>query len=226
MVRHVIRSRLGPIVSLAMGCAVCLSVGLRSAVTRVDSNHDGRMDIWEYHDGPLGTHTKFVEDTDFDGRADRISSFVEGALRRESDADLDGWLDQVEEFDVDGNRTRTVRDTDHDGTADLLLLYKDGVEIYSQRGGFNQRAGNLPSQQGSSLVDPFENETAVRVVSRRVPSLAGLASRSKPCALALGRASPSLRTAPLVSAVLTLRLQFDPRRLFPRGPPASDFVVL
>jgi hypothetical protein len=220
------RSRLGALVLPALGGALCLWIGLRPTVTTVDRNGDGRVDLWEYHDGPFGTVTKIVEDTNFDGRPDRFSYIVDGVLRRESDANFDGRVDQVEECDVDGNRTRTVRDTDRDGIADLLILYRDGVPVYSQRADADQLATRVPSQHGGSLVDPFLNETTISRVSRKVDPLAGFTSRLKLYTSAPCRGSPSFRTTLRISAILTERPQVNSRQLFPRGPPASDSAPL
>jgi len=67
MFRVVTPHRLGVCALLALGGALCLWVGLRPTVTMVDRDHDGRIDVWEYHVGPFGSLTKIVEDTNFDG---------------------------------------------------------------------------------------------------------------------------------------------------------------
>ena len=211
---------------LAFAGAFCLELGLRPTLTTFDRNDDGRADVWEYHDGPFGTLSKIVEDTNFDGRQDRVSYVVAGSLRRETDTNFDGRVDQVEEFDVDSNRTRTVRDTDHDGTADVLVLYQDGVPIYTQRAGAVARPATLSSQHGHSFIDPFEGETTVRREVRGDDSLAGLSSRAKLYLLAPSRASPARATPVRVFTVLNSSSHFDPRPLFPRGPPASDSTLL
>jgi hypothetical protein len=195
-------------------------------VTTVDRNDDGRIDVWEYHDGPFGTLTKIVEDTNFDGRPDRFSYIVGGTLRRESETNFDGHVDQIEEFDVDGNRTRTIRDTDHDGTADLLVLYRDGVPVYAKRASAGALAANVRSQLGNSLIDPFEGETTVHREIRKVDSVQGPISRSKPYGLAPCRGSPSVGTPVRVFTILRSSPQIDPGPLIPRGPPASDSALL
>ena len=214
------------IVLLALAGTLCLRLGLRPTLTTLDRNYDGRADVWEYHDGPFGTLSKIVEDTNFDGRPDRVSFVVAGRLRRESDTNFDGRVDQVEQFDVDGNRTRTVRDTDHDGTTDILVLYQDGVPVYTQRASAVARSATLPSQHGHSLVDPFEYETTVRREVRKDDSLAGLSPRSKLYRLTPSRASPACATPVRVCTVLKSSSHFDPRPLFPRGPPASNSTLL
>ena len=218
--------RIAAFAPLAFAGALCLWVGLRPTVTTIDRNHDGRIDVWEYHDGPFGTVTKIVEDTNFDGRPDRFSYIAGGRLRRESDTNFDDRVDQIEEFDADGNRTRTVKDTDHDGTADLLVLYRDGAPIYSERASAGARAANTPSRRGNSLIDPFEHETTVRPEIRKVASLLGLISRSKLDGPASSRASPSGDSPVRVFTILRSSSEFDPGPLVPRGPPVSESVWL
>jgi hypothetical protein len=145
--------------------------------------------------------------------------------RRESDTNFDGRVDTIEEF-VHGNLTRMVTDTDFDGTADLLVLYSDGIPVYSQRASASQLAATLPSQEGSSLLDPFEHETAIRQATRNLEPLAGLPTSSKLDTLPHSRALPSFHSTRRVSSLLTPSSQVDPRQLFPRGPPASDSALL
>ena len=214
------------LLALALAGALCLRLGVRPTLTTLDRNHDGRADVWEYHDGPLGTLSQIVEDTNFDGRPDRFSYVVAGGLRRESDTNFDGRVDQVEAFDVEGNRTRTVTDTDHDGTIDILVLYQDGIPVYAQRASAVATSATLSSQHGHSFVDPFEGETTVRREIRKDDSPAGLGSRSKLYLLAPSRASPACAAPVRVRTVLKSSSCFDPCSLFPRGPPASDSTLL
>jgi hypothetical protein len=219
MFRGVDRLRLCAFALLTLAGAWCVWFGLHPTVTMIDQNNDGRIDVWEYHDGPFGTVTKIVEDTNFDGRPDRFSYIAGGVLRRESDTNFDDRVDQIEEFDVDGDRTRTVRDTDHDGIADLLVLYRDGVPVYAQRAGAGAVVANVPTQQGNSLIDPFENETRVCGKARKVESLTALLSRSKLYDLAPCRGSPCVGNPVRVFTLLSSSSQFDPGPLVPRGPP-------
>jgi hypothetical protein len=200
MFRVVTPHRLGVCALLALGGALCLSIGLRPTVTTVDRNDDGRIDVWEYHDGPFGSVTKIVEDTNFDGRPDRFSYIIGGTLRRESD-------------------------TNHDGTADLLILYRDGVPVYAKRASPGTLAANVRSQHGNSLIDPFETETTVRCEVRKVDSPAGLMSSSRLYGLAPCRGSPSAGTSVRLLTVRKSTSQFDSAGLVPRGPPASDSAL-
>ena len=118
--------------------------------------------------------TKITEHTSFDGRPDRFSCLVDGRLRWESDTNLDGHVDQIDDFDADGYRTRTVRDTDHDGIADLLVLYRDGAPVYTTRASTSALAASPPSQHGNSLNDPFARETRVVEKVKKLDPLAGL----------------------------------------------------
>jgi hypothetical protein len=214
------------LVLVALGAALCVWIGLRSTVTTVDRNSDGRIDVWEYHDGPFGALSQVVEDRNFDGRPDRISSFVGGTLRRRSDTSFDGRVHQVDEFDGDGNATRTVRDTDDDGIADLLVLYRDGVPVYAQRASASALAANLSSHHGIPLSDPFERERTVRRDTRKDATPTGLGLHSKLYILALTRASPSGGNSLGVFIPLETGSQFDPGTLFARGPPAFDPALL
>ena len=166
--------------------------------------------------------TKITEHTSFDGLPDRFSCLVDGRLRWESDTNLDGHVDQIDDFDADGYRTRTVRDTDHDGIADLLVLYRDGAPVYTTRASTSALAASPPSQHGNSLNDPFARETRVVEKVKKFDPLAGLLLGSHLSGAAPCRGSPPMTASRRVSAALTSCSQFDLASDGSRGPPIVE----
>jgi hypothetical protein len=164
-------------------CAAVAAVEVPRAVPRVrteDQNGDGRPDIWRRYDN-RGQLTEVNVDSNFDGSPDIEEYYERGVLvRRESDRNFDGQADLVEEFDAETHgQTRSVVDIDYDGTADLLVLFRDGLPVFSKRTFPLKRSGNpTPSSAGvrqdgvghlARLMDPFESDLAVRPI-HSVPS--------------------------------------------------------
>ena len=149
------------------------AVGLRMPALEVrtlDQNGDGRADLWRHFD----RHGQLIEidvDTNFDGRPDREEYYERGILvRRESDRDFNGQADLIDEFDaVTHAQTRSVIDVDFDGSADLLVLFRDGRPIFTERAR-PARSGATPERVANRrvaghlvpLFNPFDSDTAVR----------------------------------------------------------------
>jgi hypothetical protein len=204
--------------------------GVRTA----DQNGDGRPDVWRHYDN-RGQLTEVDVDSNFDGRPDIEEYYERGVLvRRETDRNFNGQADLVQEFDAATHApTRSVVDIDYDGTADLLVLFRDGRPIFSERTCPLKRSAlprpNPPAvDQGSAshlarLMDPFESETALRA-TRIVASddgYVGLStSGSLPCAR-ITTVSPMAASARLLARdPQTDALKFL-RRTSPRAPPVS-----
>jgi hypothetical protein len=157
-------------------CTTVAAVEVPRTVPHVrteDQNGDGRPDIWRRYDS-RGQLTEVNVDSNFDGSPDIEEYYERGVLvRREIDRNFDGQADLVEEFDAETHgQTRSVVDIDYDGTADLLVLFRDGLPVFSKRTCPLKRSGNpTPSVAGvrqdvashlARLMDPFESDTAVR----------------------------------------------------------------
>lgn len=140
-----------------------------------DRNRDGRPDVWRRYDS-RGQLTETDVDSNFDGSPDIEEYYERGVLvRRESDRNFNGQADLVEEFDAETrSQTRSVVDIDYDGTADLLVLFQDGRPVFSKRTCPPKRVG-IPTPSSprvhqddashlARLMDPFESDTAVRVL--------------------------------------------------------------
>jgi hypothetical protein len=117
--------------------------------------------------------------------------------------------------------TVTMVDRNHDGRPDRFTYIVAGTLRASGR----TLVANLPSQHGSSLIDPFERETTVRCEIRKLESPAGLMSSSKLYGLAPCRGSPSVSTPVRIVTIPGSSSQFDSGRLVSRGPPASDSAL-
>jgi hypothetical protein len=157
-------------------CATVAAVEVWPAARHVrteDQNGDGRPDVWRRYDN-RGQLTEVNVDSNFDGSPDIEEYYERGVLvRRESDRNFDGQTDLIEEFDAETHgQTRSVVDIDFDGTADLLVLFQDGLPVFSKRTRPLKRSGNPtpglpPVHQDDAghlarLMDPFESDTAVR----------------------------------------------------------------
>lgn len=162
-----------------LGCATVAAVEVwpsgRHLLTG-DKNGDGRTDLWRRYDS-RGQLTEIDRDTNFDGSPDVQEYYQRGVLiRREWDRNFNGQTDLVEEFDPDTHgQTRSVVDVDYDGTADLLVLFRDGLPVFSKQiYGLGERAdtpGAGPAAHRhtggvhlAALVDPSQADTAVRTV--------------------------------------------------------------
>ena len=198
-----------------------------------DHNGDGRPDVWRRYDN-RGQLTEIDVDSNFDGSPDIEEYYEQGILvRRESDRNFNGQIDLVEEFDAEAQgRTRSVVDTDYDGTADLLVLFRDGQPVFSERTAPPKNSGIATGSspgidQGGAghlarLMDPFGSETAVRAIhtASNADGYVGLSSsgglpRSR---VAVSRVSPSARL--IARDVQPHALTLLPRRSL-RAPPVS-----
>jgi hypothetical protein len=199
-----------------------------------DRNGDGRPDIWRRYDN-RGQLTEIDVDSNFDGTPDIEEYYERGVLvRRESDRNFNGQADLVEEFDAETHgQIRAVVDIDYDGTADLLVLFRDGRPVFSERTSPPSRTEVTPGSspdigKGSAghlarLMDPFELDPAVRAThtgSNADGSVGLSSSGGLPCArVIVSRVSPSARLVArdVQPHAMTLR----PRRS-PRAPPVAS----
>lgn len=195
-----------------VACAIVAAVEVWPAARDVrwgDRNGDDRADLWRRYDG-RGQLTEIDVDTNFDGHPDIEEYYQRGVLvRRESDRNFNGQTDLVEEFDPDTHgQTRSVVDIDYDGTADLLVLFRDGRPVFSERAGSLTRtpvpvrhlaaSGDATTARLTPLTDPFESEASVR--RARITStdggFVGLSTSGglpRPRVSALSQPSPSVR---------------------------------
>jgi hypothetical protein len=221
------------VVACATVAAVDVWPGSRPVRTE-DHNGDGRPDIWRRYDS-RGQLAEIDVDSNFDGSPDIEEYYERGVLvRRESDRNFNGQADLVEEFDAETHaQTRSVIDIDYDGTADLLVLFRDGRPVFSERTWSPKRVG-LPTtsspgiHQGGAghlarLMDPFESDTAVRAThtASGADDYVGLStSGGLPCApvTTAGRMSASAR---LVARNVQPDALKPLLRRSPRAPPAS-----
>ncbi len=89
---------------------------------------------WRVYDAHGGLIERQL-DTNGDGRPDVAEYYRDGALlRRDSDRDFNGVTDLVEDFDATTKqRVRSIVDEDYDGTADVLVLFRNGKAVVSER---------------------------------------------------------------------------------------------
>ena len=219
-----------------VGCATAAAIEAWPAARHVrteDQNGDGRPDIWRRYD-TRGQLTEVNVDSNFDGSPDIEEYYERGVLvRRESDRNFDGRTDLIEEFDAETHgQTRSVVDIDYDGTADLLVLFQDGLPVFSKRTCQLKRSGSptprLPAgPDGAShlarLMNPFESDTAVRAAqaASNPGGCVGLSTSGglpSPRVATAGLMSPSARWAARDVQPDPLKLQ---QRRSPRAPPAS-----
>jgi hypothetical protein len=217
---------------LALICAVAAAVSgslpwpILAAQLRAQGDGHGVANVRCLYD----SHGELVErqlDTNGDGRPDVAEYYRDGALlRRDSDRDFNGVTDLVEDFDATTEqRVRSIVDEDYDGTADLLVLFRDGKAVVSERAPVSsgRPAGAAPTGASTALValrNPFSGHSALDAPlppNQRDPwigraSSSGLlvsgASRSGP---APSLTPPTLPFHGLLAAVLSVRS--------PRGPP-------
>jgi len=237
----VLRMKRLPVRWLALLCLVASAAVAASALWSIgghvlteDHNGDGRPDTWRRYDN-RGQLTEVDVDSNFDGNADIEEFYKQGALvRRESDRNFNGQTDLVEEFDTETHgQIRSVVDTDYDGTADLLLLFRDGQPIFSERAHSSQRSSlgtAIPpafllggTGHLARVIDPFEAETAIRArptVSTNESYVGLSTSGGLPCP----RGTALSGLVPLAQLVAR-DVQPDALTLFlprsPRAPPVS-----
>jgi hypothetical protein len=220
-----------------VACATVAAVEVWPAARHVwteDQNGDGRPDLWRSYDS-RGQLIEVDVDSNFDGSPDIEEYYERGALvRRESDRNFNGQADLVEQFDAETHgQIRSVVDIDYDGTADLLVLFRDGQPVFSERA-WSLKSSGIPTasspvvhQDGVSrlaqLIDPFESETTVREVhaASDTDGCVGLStSGGLPCPrfTALRRMSASVRIVARDVRPDALKLLL---RRSPRAPPVS-----
>ncbi len=190
-----------------------------------DTNGDGRPDVWRTYDAH-GALKHVAIDSNFDGRPDREEEYVNGALvRRESDRNFDQHVDLIEDFSpTTHERIRSVVDVNYDGVADLLVLFRDGLPIYSERAspGDVRRTASSANRHGGGLIplaDPFSRIPALRARSAQYGSAPAGTTAATLARDDTGAGAPvrALIRAPFI-------LMFDrgvPRTIAPRGPPIS-----
>ncbi len=221
-----------------LSCASVAAVEVWPAgrdVRTADQNGDGHPDVWRRYDD-RGQLTEVDVDSNFDGSPDIEEYYERGALvRRESDRNFNGQADLVEEFDAETHgRTRSVIDIDFDGTADLLVVFRDGRPVYSERtsvpgssGGPKSDLPTVHQERGRHLAplkDPFESDSAFR--TDHTPWTGGgsvglSGSSGLPCPLVRTLSQPSPSTGLVARSgqphVSVLRLPHSPR-----APPPSE----
>lgn len=158
--------------AVALTCAIaCTFTGSLSwlLATRLWVRSDAGGTVWCRYDA----HGELLErllDTNGDGRPDVAEYYGHGVLlRRDSDRNFNGVTDLIEDFDADTQQpVRSIVDQDYDGTADLLILFRHGEPVVSERAQPDaQRPGRGAATGGSasagllSLRNPFGATPAV-----------------------------------------------------------------
>ena len=186
--------------------------------------------VWCRYDA----HGELVErilDTNGDGRPDVVEYYGHGALlRRDSDRNFNGVTDLVEDFDADTQQpVRSIVDQDYDGKADLLVLFRNGEPVVTERASAEPAGARddatVPGSTAWGLVsfrNPFDASPALdspAQLARREPWMAG------------GTADAMLASPAGVAGTLTIgpSVQRSHRTEFtadlsvrsPRGPPLA-----
>ena len=185
--------------------------------------------VWCRYD-PHGELIERLLDTNGDGRPDVAEYYGHGVLlRRDSDRNFNGVTDLVEDFDADTQQPiRSIVDQDYDGKADLLVLFRNGEPVITERAGEQANArsdATVDETTSAGLVsfrNPFGTTTALDCpvqLARREPWIAG-ASADAMLVSAAGVSGPLPATTSLphphraeFTADLSLRS--------PRGPPRA-----
>jgi hypothetical protein len=183
---------------------------------------------WRVYDAHGGLIERQL-DTNGDGRPDVAEYYHDGALlRRDSDRDFNGVTDLVEDFDATTKqRVRSIVDEDYDGIADVLVLFRNGKAVVSERAPSSSatRGGRVRRGGSAALVafrNPFAGHAAVDtplVPNQRDPWIGTTSSNG----LMVARASLSGPAPSLASSTLSFRSPSRP--VFPlrspRGPPLA-----
>ncbi|MBO4441604.1 hypothetical protein J5834_05750 [bacterium] len=94
----------------------------------MDLNHDGNIDVWRYFDEKTGSVSTEELDLDFDGKVDRVDSFIDGIVRKsEYDFQFDSKCDITKFYDEKGILLNLESDLNGDGVADYWEYYNNGV---------------------------------------------------------------------------------------------------
>ncbi len=205
----------------AVGCASAGSVPLQTYAR-------GAANEWRVYDAQGGLIERQL-DTNGDGRPDVAEYYRDGALlRRDSDRDFNGVTDLVEDFDATTKqRVRSIVDEDYDGTADVLVLFRNGKAVVSERAPSSSAVPGGRARRGGStgLVafrNPFAAHSAVDsplVPNQRDPWIGTTSSSG----LLVARASLWGPAPSLTSTTLPFRAPSTPAFPLrsPRGPPLA-----
>ncbi|MCB9506777.1 MAG: hypothetical protein H6698_02635 [Myxococcales bacterium] len=88
-----------------------------------DVNFDGRLDLYEYFDGPTLVEQEL--ELDFDGQIDLVRVYANGVLtRKEFYTDGPRRPSMLKYYDTNGDVLRVERDTDNDGVMDFFGYYE------------------------------------------------------------------------------------------------------
>jgi len=211
----------------------------RRRVRAEDRNGDGRPDAWRLYDA-AGHLIKLALDSNFDGRSDVEEYYTpQGALfRRESDRNFNGQVDLVEDFDpATHERERSIADVDDDGTADLLVLFRNGVPVFSKQtartpsavdpGGRVHRrhdvsVGDDAASPLIALNDPFSADRTVRaaVMLGQSSGAVGLSTSGGLPSPVAESTAPADLAGGLSLASSTFHDSTPPAAPAPRGPPS------
>jgi len=168
-------------------------------------------------------------DTNGDGRPDVVEYYRNGALlRRVSDRNFNGVTDLVEDFDaVTQQRVRSIVDQDYDGTADVLLLYRHGQPVVSERASQSESDNaRTPVRRDApalvSLRNPFGDSRAFESSALAVPWETWIGPTAA-AGLLVSAASLSAPTRSLNSPARPVRAELTANRTLrsPRGPPLT-----
>ena len=205
-----------------------------------DRNGDGRPDVW-HASSRHGHRSEVTVDTNFDGRSDVYEYYESGLLiRRESDRDFNSRIDLIQEFDpTTREQARSVVDVDFDGKADLLVLFQGGRPVFwkwaSPVAPVDTAAGTAPpanvsprqtNSELAPLADPFAGDLAVRAVRLDAGSedCVGLSTSGGLPAACTGITSPLASSSDIVDSGLSRLSSATALPYSPRGPPPSHLL--
>jgi len=210
-------------------CAGAFPASLLTEPLQAQSRHQAGS-VWCRYDA-RGVLAERQLDTNGDGRPDVVEYYRDGALlRRDSDRNFNGVTDLVEDFDeVTQEHVRSIVDQDYDGTADLLLLYRHGEPVVSERAPADlprdrrsERARQDTSTVLVSLRNPFSASPALD--SSAVPAPHETWIGPSPVAGVVASAANLPPPAPaLTSRPRSVRVDLNAHRSLrsPRGPPRA-----
>jgi hypothetical protein len=217
----------------ALVCVVVCACGgafpgaLRAEPLRAHSRHDGAT-VWSRYDA-RGALAERQLDTNGDGRPDVIEYYRGGALlRRDSDRNFNGVTDLVEDFDeITQEPVRSIVDQDYDGTADLLLLYRNGEAVVSERApaGHDRRTESVRQDRSTALVslrNPFAATRAFDSSAVSAPRETWIGPAPTAGVAASAAHLPAPAPAP-TSLPRSVRVDLNSHRSLrsPRGPPLA-----
>jgi hypothetical protein len=167
-------------------------------------------------------------DTNGDGRPDVVEYYRNGALlRRVSDRNFNGVTDLVEDFDaVTQQRVRSIVDQDYDGTADVLLLYRDGEPVVSERASSpeTEHARTQVRRDSTVLVslrNPFSNRRAFESFALGVPRDAWIGPTAAGLTVSAARLPAPAASLTSLPRAIAPALNADRSLRSPRGPPLA-----